>query len=136
MARDSIPLHVVPPGEPGLSGNAPPLLRELLERVRRLLDDGESSAIDLSALPLTPADLAWLRDKLGTGEIAVTLHAHGESTLNETGCPGIWWVTHRNEQGAVMSQFIEAAFVPELVKAHPRDVLTGQEYLESMIFGC
>jgi len=133
MSLDAIPIHVVSSAEPGLSSNAPPLLRELAEQVKHLLATGESSAIDLSALPLTPADLDWLHGKLGTGEISVTLQANGESTLNETACPGVWWVTHHNEQGAVTSQFIEVAFVPELVKAHPQDVQLGQEQLESMI---
>ncbi len=135
MSLDAIPIHVIAPpaGEPGLSGNAPPLLRELAEQVKRLLETGESSAIDLSALPLTPADLDWLREKLGAGEIAVTLEASGKSTLNETACPGVWWVTHRNEQGAVTTQFIEVAFVPELVKSHPQDVAIGRETLEFMI---
>lgn len=135
MSLDAIPIHVInaPQGEAGLSGNAPPLLRELSEQVKRLLADGEPSAIDLSALPLTPADLDWLHDKLGNGEIAITLQANGESTLNETACPGVWWVTHHNEQGAVTSQFIEVAFVPELVKAHPQDVQIGYEHLELLI---
>ena len=135
MTLDVIPIHVIHPssGEPGLSGNAPPLLRELAEQVRHLLETGEPSAIDLSALPLTPADLDWLHEKLGGGEIAVTLQAGGESTLDETACAGVWWVTHRNEQGAVASQFIEVAFVPELVKAHPADVAIGREKLEFMV---
>jgi len=136
MSLEAIPIHVInqPPGEEaGLTGNAPPLLRELVELVKRLLDTGEAAAIDLGAMPLTPADLAWLREKLGEGEIAVTLQANGESTLNETACPGVWWVTHHNEQGAVTSQFIEVAFVPELVKAHPQDVAIGLESLELMI---
>ena len=135
MTLDAIPIHVVktPPGEPGLTGNARPLLRELLEAAGRLLETGETSAIDLSALPLTPADLDWLREKLGAGEISVTLQAIGESTLNETACPGVWWVTHHNEQGAVTSQFLEVAFVPELVKADPHDVESGCEYLELLI---
>ena len=135
MTLDAIPIHVVntPPAEPGLTGNARPLLRELLEAAGRLLETGETSAIDLSALPLTPADLDWLREKLGAGEISVTLQAIGESTLNETACPGVWWVTHHNEQGAVTSQFLEVAFVPELVKADPHDVESGREYLELLI---
>ena len=135
MSLDTIPIHVInaPSAEPGLTGNAPPLLRELVELVRRLLETGEPSAIDLSALPLSPADLDWLREKLGNGEISVTLQANGESTLNETACPGVWWVTHHNEQGAVTSQFIEVTFVPELVKAHPQDVAIGREYLELLI---
>jgi hydrogenase-1 operon protein HyaF len=133
MSLDAIPIHFIPPGEAGLTGNAQPLLRELLEMVNRLLETGETSAIDLSALPLTPGDLDWLRERLGQGEIAVTLQASGESTLAETACSGVWWVTHRNEQGAVASQFIEVAFVPELVKAHPQDVAVGREQLELMI---
>jgi hydrogenase-1 operon protein HyaF len=135
MSLDAIPIHVInaPSAEPGLTGNAPPLLRELVELVRRLLETGEPSAIDLSALPLTPADLDWLRERLGNGEISVTLQASGESTLDETACPGVWWVTHHNEQGAVTSQFIEVTFVPELVKAHPRDVAIGRESLELLI---
>jgi hydrogenase-1 operon protein HyaF len=135
MSIDAIPIHVVqaPSNEPGLSGNAPPLLREVVELVRRLLDSGETSAIDLSALPLTPADLEWLQDMLGAGEINVTLQASGESTLNETACSGVWWVTHHNEKGTVTAQFIEIAFVPELVKAHPQDVQVGLDYLESKL---
>ncbi|MDT3706417.1 MAG: hydrogenase expression/formation protein [Thiobacillus sp.] len=135
MSLDVIPIHVVnaPPGDAGLSGNAPPLLRELLEMVQRLLDTGEGTAIDLSALPLTPADLDWLRERLGSGEISATLQAGGESTLAETACPGVWWVTHRNEQGTLTAQFIEVAFVPELVKAHPQDVAIGRDQLELVI---
>lgn len=135
MSLDAIPVHVInpPSGEAGLTGNAPPLLLELADQVRRLLASGEPAAIDLSALPLTPTDLDWLRDRLGSGEIAVTLQANGESTLNETACPGVWWVTHRNEQGVVTAQFLEVAFVPELVKAHPEDVAIGLEQLELLL---
>lgn len=135
MSIDAIPIHVLhaPVNDPGLSGNALPLLREIAEMLRRLLATGESGTIDLSALPLTPADLEWLHARLGEGEIAVTLKANGESTLNETALSGVWWVVHHNEQGAVTSQFIEVSFVPELIKAHPQDVLIGQEYLDSMM---
>lgn len=116
-----------------LSGNAPALLREIAEMLRRLLTSGDSSAIDLQALPLTPMDLDWLRGQLGEGEIAITLNADGESSLNETACPGVWWVTHRNRQGAVTAQFIEVAYVPEVVKAHHDDVKIGLEHLEWLI---
>lgn len=135
MTREAIPIQVVnsPTVKPGLTGNAQPLLHELLERVRSLLETGEASAIDLSALPLSPADLDWLREMLGPGEIAVSLNANGESSFIETSCSGVWWVTHRNEKGTVTSEFIEVAFVPELVKAHPQDVLIGCERLELLI---
>jgi hydrogenase-1 operon protein HyaF len=139
MSLDAIPVVVMNTSENslaadrGLSGNAPVLLREITELVQRLLASGEASAIDLRALPLTPADLNWLREALGQGQVVATLEAEGESTLSETVCPGIWWVTHHNEQGAVASEFIEVTYVPELLKAHPDDVRIGLEHLELLI---
>lgn len=139
MPLDAIPIVVVnakeipPVADSGLSGNAPVLLREVAELGRRLLATGESAAIDLRALPLTPADLDWLRETLGQGQVMATLEAEGESTLTETVCPGVWWVTHHNEHGAVASEFIEVTLVPELLKAHPDDVKNGLEHLELLI---
>ena len=139
MPLDAIPVVVVQSAtnqigdNAVLSGNAPVLLHEIAELTRKLLDSGESSAIDLRALPLTPADLDWLREALGQGQVAATLEAEGESTLSETICPGVWWVTHHNENGAVASEFIEVTFVPELLKAHPDDVRIGLEHLDLLI---
>ncbi|HNQ04454.1 MAG TPA: hydrogenase expression/formation protein [Thiobacillaceae bacterium] len=133
MPLDTIPVRVVTP-DAGLSGNARPLLMEIAERVRRLVEEGEPSAIDLSALPLTPADKDWLRARLGQGEIRVSLEAAGTSLLEESACPGVWWVTHRDVQERVLSEFIEITHVPDLVPAHPRDIKTGLEYLESVIY--
>jgi hydrogenase-1 operon protein HyaF len=120
------------PAQP-LSGNAAVLLREIADRVRRLIDSGETAAIDLLAMPLNAADLDWLHAQLGTGEIRVTLEADGQSTLNETACAGVWWVMHHNPGGGVMSAFIEVTSVPELVKAHMDDVRGGLERLEALI---
>lgn len=116
-----------------LSGNAAVLLREIADRVRHLIDSGESAAIDLLAMPLNAVDLDWLRERLGAGEIRITLDADGESTLNETNCPGVWWVMHHNPAGGVMSAFIEVTHVPELVKAHVDDVRSGLERLDVLI---
>ncbi len=129
MARDVIPIHSATPDDGARSGNALPLLRELAEHLQALLDSGEASAIDLSALPLTPGDIEWLRDQLGTGEVSITLQANGESTFSETAFPGIWWVTHGNEQGAVTTRLIEVSFVPELAKSPRQDVEAAREAL-------
>ena len=132
MSLEDISVTVIAP-DPGLSGNAWPLMTEILEMVRRLLETGESTAIDLSALPLTPADKTWLKERLGMGQIRVQLEAEGLSSLDETACPGVWWVTHRDTRDRLLSEFIEIAFVPELVHAHPDDVRMGQEYLEGIV---
>ena len=116
-----------------LSGNAAALVGEIAERVRRLIDTGETATIDLLAMPLNATDLDWLRERLGTGEVRITLDADGESTLTETNCPGVWWVMHHNPAGGVMSAFIEVTPVPELVKAHIDDVRGGLERLDLLV---
>ncbi|AAZ97332.1 hypothetical protein Tbd_1379 [Thiobacillus denitrificans ATCC 25259] len=129
MTREIIPILPEAPVETARSGNALPLLREIAEHLHHLLETGEASTIDLSALPLTPGDLEWLRAELGGGEVSVTLHADGASTLDETAFPGVWWIIHRNAQGAVTTQFIEVAFVPELVKSPRADVAAARAAL-------
>lgn len=135
MPLDAIPVVVMPVVPPAAAetGNAPILLREIATMARRLAETGEGDAIDLAALPLTVADRIWLRERLGEGEVAVTLNTDGASNLHETACPGVWWVTHRNAFDAVVSEFIEVAFVPEVVKAHPDDVKSGLAHLDSLI---
>ena len=132
MGIEDIPVTVMAP-DAGLSGNAWPLMLEIVEMVRRLLESREPAAIDLSALPLTVADKEWLRARLGIGQIRVSLDAEGPSTLDETACPGVWWVTHRDAGERVVSEFIEVAHVPELVQAHPEDIKIGLGYLEGVI---
>lgn len=132
MSIEQIPVRVLAP-DSGLSGNAWPLMMEIAEMVRALVDSGETAAIDLSSLPLTPADREWLKERLGSGQIHVTLEAEGLSSLDETACPGVWWVTHRDTRDRVMAEFIEVTLVPDLVRAHPEDIKMGLGYLEGVI---
>ena len=132
MSLNDIPVTVVAP-DSGLSGNAWPLMLEISDMVQQLLETGETAAIDLSALPLTPEDKAWLKARLGRGQISVSLEAEGLSTLDETACPGVWWVTHRDPQERVQSEFIEVTTAPDLIQAHPDDIKTGHEYLKGIV---
>jgi hydrogenase-1 operon protein HyaF len=132
MSLQQIPI-IATSSEGKLSGNAPPLLREIAEHLRNLLDSGRPAAIDLKGLPLTPHDLDWLRSQLGSGEVVATIHASGESTVSETSFPGVWWITHCNEGGAVVAILIEINLVPDIVRAHPDDVRGGLESLETRL---
>ena len=58
-----------------LSGNAAVLLQEIAERLQQLLEGGQTAIIDLLAMPLNAADLDWLRQQLGIGEVRITLAA-------------------------------------------------------------
>jgi len=116
-----------------LTGNAGALLGEIAALLQRLLATGEGGAIDLAGLPLSPADRAWLAQRLGRGEVEIRLMAAGLSTFHETAFPGVWWVSHHNEAGVRVSELVEVAHVPELVVAHPDDMKIGLERLNNLI---
>lgn len=133
MSIDSIPVRVELPPPDGLTGNALPLLIEIASQLEKLLATAQPHSIDLGALPLSEADKIWLKSQLGEGEIHSTLQAQGPSSIDETGCPGVWWISHRDEAGHVQSEFIEICHVPEILKAHPNDVQSGYETLKNRI---
>jgi len=103
-------------------GNALPILNEIRHALARLIESGETTVIDLGALPLGPQDEAELFAALGEGEVEATIHAGGPSSVRETAFHGVWLLTHCNEAGETLARFIEVAFVPELLMSQAEDV--------------
>jgi hydrogenase-1 operon protein HyaF len=133
MGIESIPVVVDPSQDAGLTGNAAAVLREIAARLDSLAKGGDGGVIDLGAMPLSQADKAWLADQLGEGEVAIKLDLDGPSDVRETRYPGVWWLVHRNPNDVVTGEFIEITRVPELVMAHPDDIVSGSESLNFLI---
>jgi len=127
---NQIPVHVMSPGEM-LTGQAEAVLTEIGELLGRLLESGEAGSIDLRSLPLSPADRAWLDERLGLGEVEIVMNAGGESALNETAYAGVWKVVHRDTEGRVLAELIEVAYVPEIVKPATADIESAYHHLQS-----
>jgi hydrogenase-1 operon protein HyaF len=125
---ESIPIQIVSSGD-GLTGQAEAVLTEVSEMLKRLLDEGMEDSIDLRSLPLSPADLDWLEEQLGRGEVEIVMEAGGRSVLTETAYPGVWLVTHRDRQDHAVAQFIEIAYVPKIVPPDISDVEKGYKRL-------
>jgi hydrogenase-1 operon protein HyaF len=132
MALEDIPVAVATPGGQ-LTGQAEAVLREVATLLERLTSHGEQGSIDLRSLPLSAADRSWLRERLGKGEVSISLAAGGASSLTETGLAGVWWVEHRDEQDEMCGEFIEVAAVPALVAAHPEDMASALARLRSSL---
>ena len=117
----------------GLTDNARAVLLEIETLLDSLLRTGEGGIVDIRGLPLTPADHRWLLEQLGKGEVVIDMDIGGHSGIRETAFPGVWWVTHRDERDNPVSEFIQVAYVPELISAHPDDVESGLEHLKNRI---
>ncbi len=127
---DEIPIQVLSPDQM-LTGQAEAVLAEIADMLGRLLETGEEGSIDLRSLPLSPADRDWLDEKLGRGEVEIVLDAGGRSDLHETAYAGVWKVVHRDTEERVVSEFIEVAYVPDIVKPATADIENAYERLQS-----
>ena len=132
MSIDRIPV-LVEHAAGALTGNAVAVLREVAGYLTELAEGGGGGIIDLAAMPLSPADKAWLATQLDEGEVTVTLSLDGPSDVRETGFAGVWWLLHRNPEGVVTGEFIEVCRVPELVMAPLDDIISGSERLNFLM---
>jgi hydrogenase-1 operon protein HyaF len=112
-----------------LTGQAEAVLTEVAEMLRRLIEQNIEDSIDLRSLPLSTVDRKWLDRQLGHGEVEILLEAGGRSVMTETAYPGVWRITHRDGQDRVVAEFVEVAWVPNIVKPDAGDVKKGYESL-------
>lgn len=115
------------------TGNAPLLLHEIRHALQRLLEQGETTVIDLRSLPLAPGEEQRLGQTLGVGELSARLEALGPSTMQETAFAGVWLITHYNENDEIMGKFIEITFTPTLLGSQRQDVAAGLQRLTEQL---
>ena len=109
--------------------NVQPLLHEIRHALARWLDTGEATIIDLRSLPMAPGEEDELVETLGSGEIRARLTALGKSDIIETRFPGLWLVTHYNNNDEVIGKFLEVCDMPPILKAQEEDIRDGLEQL-------
>ena len=114
-----------------LTYNVKPLLHEIRHALAKLLNDQESTVIDLRSLPLAPGEEEKLLNKLGHGEVHASLNALGPTEIVETGYPGVWVVLHYNTDREVIGKFIEICEIPELLRSQQGDIREGLEQLQT-----
>ena len=122
----------IQPGE-NLTHNVKPLLHEIRHALHELLHSRERTVIDLRSLPLAPGEEEKLLDELGRGEVQARLSALGPSEIIETRFPGVWVVTHRNNNDEVIGKFIEVCDIPGLLRSQQEDIRCGLEQLQTQL---
>jgi hydrogenase-1 operon protein HyaF len=112
-ATDGLPLN---------HSNATPIMHEILHALLRLNANGESTTIDLRAIPFGPADEEQLLTQLGSGEISIEMNALGRSLIHETAYSGVWLVEHRNADDQRIALQLEITPIPSILLAQKEDV--------------
>ncbi|MGB1110497.1 MAG: hydrogenase expression/formation C-terminal domain-containing protein [Gammaproteobacteria bacterium] len=106
------------------AANAIPVLNEIRHALQRLAEKGESTTIDLSAIPFGPGDKDQLFEILGTGEVSasVTPCQMGISEISETRFPGVWRVRHLGPTDEELAVHIHITRVPDLLLTPQEDI--------------
>ncbi|MBT8108184.1 MAG: hydrogenase expression/formation protein, partial [Gammaproteobacteria bacterium] len=97
----------------------------------RLASGEDGTTIDLKSLPLAPGEEERIEATLGTGEVRAEVDALGPTLIQETSYPGVWLITHKNADNAVVARFIEVTYIPELLRSQPEDIHAGIDRLEN-----
>jgi hydrogenase-1 operon protein HyaF len=108
-----------------LTQNVKPLLHEIKHALEGLIENGESSIIDLRSIPLAPGEEEKILHTLGQGEVSAQLDALGKSEIIETRYAGVWVVTHYNDENSIISRFIEVTTIPNILCSQTEDTMAA-----------
>ncbi|MDD5390259.1 MAG: hydrogenase expression/formation C-terminal domain-containing protein [Gallionellaceae bacterium] len=128
--RSGLSSPVALPLNPGVV-NAQALLTEIVEQVAR--PSADSHVINLSLLPFTPEDGAWLDQCLGRGQVTFLSRGYGNCRITATGIARVWWVQFFNSQDALILNTLEITDVPEVARAAPEDLADSAERLKEVL---
>ena len=120
------------PVAPGLGVlNAPALLSELEDKSAHF--DGAPHIINLSLLPHTEEDLAWLEARLGQGSTDILSRGYGNCRVRATATPHVWRVQFYNSVDTLILDTFEVADVPEVALAAGEDLSDSGKRLSDVL---
>lgn len=113
--------------------NAPTLLQELHDHRQQWRVGQSAHLVNLSLLPLSPADMACLEEQLGTGRVVILSRGYGNCRISSTRVPTTWRVVYYNSQDAMILNSIEVVDMPEVACAAPEDLVDSQQRLREVM---
>ncbi len=101
--------------------NAPALMHEIQAESAQCVPSRAAHVINLSLLPVTPEDLAWLDEELGRANLSVLSRGFGNCRITATAWPNVWWVQYFNSMEKLILNSIEIVDVPAVALAAAED---------------
>ncbi len=113
--------------------NAPSLLTELESEAKLWRPGRPAHVVNLSLLPLSGGDSAYLDARLGSGRVAVLSRGYGNCRITNTRLPRTWRVTYFNSQDIVILDTLEVCTVPEVACAAREDLEDSAERVAEVL---
>lgn len=116
-----------------LTWNVAPLLHEVKHALNNLIKNNQTTIIDLRSIPLAPGEEEKILETLGQGEVQARLDALGPSDVIESRFPGVWIVSHYNDENEIISRFIEVTTMPDILRSQSEDIIEAYNNLSTTL---
>lgn len=113
--------------------NAPAVLAEIRDRVRRLPEGAPAHVINLSHLPFNDADHAALAAALGEGRVTILSRGFGNCRIAATGVARVWRVQYFNSMSTLILDTLEVVDIPEAALANDDDFAESRVRLRELV---
>lgn len=116
--------------------NALPVITEINDRIAEDRPDREPYVINLTLLPQTEEDLAFLGHRLGKGKVTILSRGYGNCRITSTATRDVWWVQYFNSQDVNILNTLEVARVPSVACASQEDIEDSAARLREILEVC
>lgn len=113
--------------------NAPLLVEELRDQIARWQPGQPPHVVNLTLLPVTPEDIAFLDHQLGTGRVLMLSRGYGNCRITNTRHPHCWRVVYYNSMDSVILNTVEVVDMPEVAVAAPEDLRDSHARLADVL---
>ncbi len=113
--------------------NAPLLVEEIRDQIARWQPGQPPHVVNLTLLPVTPEDIAFLDHQLGTGRVLLLSRGYGNCRITNTRHPHCWRVVYYNSMDSVILNTVEVVDMPEVAMAAPEDLRDSHERLADVL---
>ena len=113
--------------------NAPTLLQELHDQRQQWRPGLPAHLVNLSLLPLSPQDMAFMEQQMGAGRVLILSRGYGNCRISSTRVANTWRVVYYNSQDAMILNSIEVVDMPEVACAAQEDLVDSEKRLREVL---
>jgi len=113
--------------------NARPVLAQIRERALVWREGMRAQVINFTLLPMSPVDMAFLQQSVGSGPIRLISRDYGTCRVQATDIRNVWSVQFFNSVDHIILDTLEVGGVPEIALAAAEDFEDSAERLQEII---
>jgi hydrogenase-1 operon protein HyaF len=122
----------LPPAPPNVL-NAHAVLNELRDHRWQWKAGDAPQVVNLTLLPMTPEDIAYMDHVLGTGRVLMLSRGYGNCRITNARVANTWRIVYYNSQDAVILNTVEVSSMPEVACAALEDLADSHERLSEVL---